>query len=220
MYRFQQKLKNLKQFLKLWNKNTFGDIFDSQRQLSECMSKIQNQIRTRGITNDLKAQEEIVNQQLVARKRKEEILWKQKSCIRWLKEGERNTKFFHRTVIHRRHTKKITSLISAIGETLHSHEDMEAALIGYYQNLLTKPILDRHEAIAKVTWHVSSLVTWEKNLALLRPISIEEVDQALQDTPKCKAPGPDGFTNDFFHHCWSMIRVEVWEIIEDSRAMG
>jgi hypothetical protein len=60
----------------------------------------------------------------------------------------------------------------------------------------------------KVTRHVPSLVTQEKNSALLRPITIEEVDQALQDTPKCKAPGPDGFTSDFFHHCWPMIRVQ------------
>lgn len=97
---------------------------------------------------------------------------------------------------------------------------MEAALVGYYQNLLTEPIQDRHEAIAKVTQHVPSLVTREQNLALLRPISIEEVDQVLQDTPKCKAPGPDGFTSDFFHHCWTMIRHEVWEILEDSRASG
>jgi hypothetical protein len=44
------------------------------------------------------------------------------------------------------------------------------------------------------------------------------VVQALQDTPKCKAVGPDGFTNDFFHHSWPLIRVEVWEIIEDSRS--
>jgi hypothetical protein len=42
MYRFQQKLKNLKQILKLWNKKTFGNIFDSQKQLSEQMSEIQN----------------------------------------------------------------------------------------------------------------------------------------------------------------------------------
>ena len=67
--------------------------------------------------------------------------------------------------------------------------------------------------------HVPALITREKNSALL-PITIEEVDQALQDTPRCKAPDPDGFTSDFFHHCWPMIRVEVWEIIEDSRSTG
>jgi hypothetical protein len=220
MYRFQQKLKNLKQYLKLWNKQTFGNIFDSQKQLSERMGEIQDQIRTQGLTKELKAQEETVNQQLEARKRQEEILWKQKSRIQWLKEGERNTKFFHRTVIHRRHSNKITRLISAAGETIHSHEDMESTLIEYYQDLLTEPLPDRHEAITKVTQHVPSLVTQEKNSALLRPITIEEVDQALQDTPKSKAPGPDGFTSDFFHHCWPMIRVEVWEILEDSRATG
>jgi hypothetical protein len=97
---------------------------------------------------------------------------------------------------------------------------MEAALVEHYQNLLTKPIPDRHATIAKLTQHVPTLVTREQNLALLHPISIEEVDQALLDTPKCKAPGPDGFTSDFFHHCWPMIRHEVWEILEDSRASG
>jgi hypothetical protein len=93
---------------------------------------------------------------------------------------------------------------------------MEAALVDYYQNLLTEPIQDMHEAITKITQHVPSLVTQEQKLALLRPISPEEVDQALKDTPKCKAPGPDGFTSDFFHHCWPMIRHEVWEILEDA----
>jgi hypothetical protein len=54
----------------------------------------------------------------------------------------------------------------------------------------------------------------------MRPIMIEEVDLALHDTPEGKAPGSDDFTSDFFHHCWPMIREEVWEIIEDSRALG
>jgi hypothetical protein len=220
MYRFQQKLKNLKQTLKLWNKHTFGNIFDSQKQLSEQMGEIRNQIRMQGLTNELKSQEAKVNRQLEARKRQEGILWKQKSCIQWLKEGEHNTKFFHRTVIQRRHYNKITHLISDDGETIHSHDDMETTLIDYYQNLLTEPLPDRHEAINKVTQHVPSLVTQEQKLSLLRPFTIEEVDQALQDTPKCKAPGPDGFTSDFFHHCWPMIKTEVWEILEDSRATG
>jgi hypothetical protein len=38
--------------------------------------------------------------------------------------------------------------------------------------------------------------------------------------PRVKPRGSDGFTADFFHHCWPMIREEVWEIIEDSRLSG
>jgi len=104
------------------------------------------------------------------------------------------------------------------GETLQSHADLESNLIDHFQNILTEPIPDRREAIHKITRHVPTLVTQEKNAALIRPFTIEEVYQALQDTPKGKAPGPDGFTSDFFHYCWPMVRTEVWEILEDSRA--
>ena len=79
MYRFQQKLKNLKQTLKIWNQNTFGNIFDAQKQLSAQLEVIQQQIRLQGFTNELKAQETKLNQQLEVRKKQEEILWKQKA---------------------------------------------------------------------------------------------------------------------------------------------
>jgi hypothetical protein len=104
-----------------------------------------------GLTNELKDQEAKVNQQLEARKGQEEILWKQKSCIQWLKEGEQNTKFFHITVIHRRHTNRIMHLTSTNEEPIHSHEDLEMTLIDYYKDLLTEPFPDRSEAIAKAT---------------------------------------------------------------------
>ena len=111
-------------------------------------------------------------------------MWKQKSRIQWLKEGERNTKFFHRATIQRRQSNKITHLITEEGETLHCHADLENHLVDYFQDLLTEPIPDRSEAINQITRHVPTLVTQEQNEALLRPFTIEEVDQALQDTPK------------------------------------
>jgi hypothetical protein len=38
--------------------------------------------------------------------------------------------------------------------------------------------------------------------------------------PLGKAPGPDGFTTNKFHYCWSVIREEVWQVVEESRTFG
>jgi hypothetical protein len=88
------------------------------------------------------------------------------------------------------------------------------------QNLLLEPIPDRSPAINKVTRHIPTLITQEKNEVLMRPITIEEVDQAIKEMPVGKAPGLDGFTTDFFHHCWPMVREEVWQLVEESELLG
>jgi hypothetical protein len=94
------------------------------------MEHIQQQIWTSGLTEDLKTQEATITQQLETRKAQEEILWKQKSRVQWLKEGECNTKFFHWSVIQRRHSNRITHLTSDTGEQLHAHEDIATGIDG------------------------------------------------------------------------------------------
>ena len=32
-----------------------------------------------------------------------------------------------------------------------------------------------------------------------------------------KPPGSDGFTSNFFHHFWALIKTEVWQLVEESR---
>jgi hypothetical protein len=165
-------------------------------------------------------EEEQLQVQLEQRRRQEEILWRQKSRVQWLKEGEKNTKFFHRTMIHRRHINRITHLEDEQGQLIRDHERIEEELHRYYQTLLTENNEDRAAAISRVTSHIPKLITPEQNAALNRPISKEEVDKAVKDMPPGKAPGPDGFTTDFFHHCWDIIGQDVWEVVEESRSSG
>jgi hypothetical protein len=79
MYHFQQRLKNFKQCLKIWNKQNFGNIFEAQRNLNDQMKLLQTQIRNHGLTEELREQENILKQQVEERRSQEEVLWRKKS---------------------------------------------------------------------------------------------------------------------------------------------
>jgi hypothetical protein len=143
-----------------------------------------------------------------------------KSRVQWIKEGERNTKFFHRSMVHRRYINRITKLEDEQGNPILDHDGLEVELVRYYKDILSEPPIDRTPTINRVIQHIPTLIMPEQNQALMRPITQEEVDQDVKEIPLGKAPGPDGFTTDFFHLCWSMIREEVWQLVEESRTSG
>jgi len=82
-----------------------------------------------------------------------------------------------------------------------------------------EPNINRTEAIGKIISNIPKLITDEHNTLLLKPISLEEVDDAVHQLKAGKAPGPDGFTSNFFHHFWDLDKWEVWQVVEELRTL-
>eukprot|EP00253_Pinus_taeda_P013241 PITA_13241 len=219
MARFQKKLQLLKKDIKHWNLNTFGNIFAAQAALNQNMKQIQSRIMAEGRTIELTQQEQKIEDQLPNRALQEEILWKHKSRIKWLKEGERNTKFFHNTTIQCRMHNLISHIQNEQGERVESHEGIEENFLNYFKEVHQEPNINRLPAIEKILPHIPRFISPEHNNLLLQPIQLHEVDTAVRNLKAGKAPGPDGFTSDFFHHFWDLIQIEVWQLVEESRAL-
>jgi hypothetical protein len=100
MYKFQQRLKNFKWHSKNWNKNLFGNIFQKKQEIEQHLEDLQHEFISQGLMVDSAREEEKLQTYLEERQKQEEILWRQKSRVQWLKEGERNTKFFYRSMVH------------------------------------------------------------------------------------------------------------------------
>ena len=47
-----------------------------------------------------------------------------------------------------------------------------------------------------------------------------EVEIAMNQMAKDKAPGPDGFTTNSFHASWNWMKYEIVDLVEDSRKSG
>ena len=52
---------------------------------------------------------------------------------------------------------------------------------------------------------------------LTKPIGMQEVEEVVDEMALGKAPGPDGFTTNFFHHFWDLVKEDVLGIVEESR---
>ena len=80
------------------------------------MKELQQKIITEGRSEQLSEQETHLQSQILERDKQEEVLWKQKSHVRWLKEGKKNTKFFQHTTVQRRMNNTITHIQNREGK--------------------------------------------------------------------------------------------------------
>ena len=99
---------------------------------------------------------------------------------------------------------------------LESHKEIEKSLVQHFQDIAKEPEVDRSKAIQRILRHIPILVVEEHNQNLRKPITPEEVDQAVQEMPNEKAPRPDGFTMDLFKACWEVVKQDIYDIVEDS----
>ncbi|KAL0341432.1 UNVERIFIED_CONTAM: hypothetical protein Scaly_1805800 [Sesamum calycinum] len=97
MMQLQQKLTRLKHCLKEWNKIVFGNVFDRvamvERQFKEIDEAYYQDPCDRMLVERNRCSVELVR--VLAQ---EETFWRQKVGIRWAKDWERNTQYFHSLV--------------------------------------------------------------------------------------------------------------------------
>ena len=105
------------------------------------------------------------------------------------------------------------------GSRIETHEGIEEEFLRYFKQAHQEPNIDRTEAIDKVTRHIPKLITEEHNLLLLKPTSLQEVEIVVHQLKAGKAPGLDGFTSNPFHNFWDIIKLEVWQVVEESRTL-
>eukprot|EP00253_Pinus_taeda_P002817 PITA_02817 len=219
MFQFQQKLKYLKGKIEHWNRTTFGNIFQGKANIEQDMKQLQQKIITLGRSDDLAEQEKTLELKLMEKEKQEETLWRKKSRIKWLKEGEKNTKFFHNTTIQQRMHNNITHIQNEQGTKVEKHEDIEAELLNYFKQGHREPTNDRSQAIQNITRNIPKLITYEHNQMLLKSVDLQEVETTVKQLNAGKARGPDGFTSNFFHNFSDLIKNEVWQVVEESRSL-
>lgn len=90
-------------------------------------------------------------------------------------------------------------------------------MANHFSDILTEPDQNSTSSIECVTRNIPTIVSRDQNLALLREITYEEVEEVFRNLRKSKAPSPNGFKTEFYQAAWAFIGTYIWELVKESR---
>ncbi|KAK4394652.1 putative mitochondrial protein [Sesamum angolense] len=120
----------------------------------------------------------------------------QKAKIHFLKQGNKNTKFFYDMVKRNATRNSILAIVKGDGSIITSTPDIAQEFIDFYTSLLgtEDQILPFDDEI----FHWGPSLTLEFASDLCRAVTPTEVNAAVFQISDNKAPDPDGYTSCFF----------------------
>ena len=92
--------------------------------------------------------------------------------MKWLREGDRNTKFFHNSTVSNYLGSKIFNLKLPNG-TQVSRVEVEEGLITHFKEIMIEDKNKRGKDVDRITSLISSIVIGENNENLTKPISLQ-----------------------------------------------
>ncbi|KAG7551546.1 Reverse transcriptase zinc-binding domain [Arabidopsis thaliana x Arabidopsis arenosa] len=138
--------------------------------------------------------------------RAEELFWKQKSRERWLKEGDRNTKFFHGSVQRRRAQNRILSLFDNNEVEQFAEGSKGEIAVEYFRKLFSS---SKPDNVTEALEGMLPRVTANMNVELTRTVTAEEVKIAAFSIRGDSTPGADGMSGLFYQAYWDIVGPQV-----------
>ena len=135
----EKKLRLIKKPIKKWNREVYGHIDRNIQKFEQALDKAEAEV-VKGEHGDLQwSRIEALRSQLWSWMVKKERYWRQLSRCKILKDGDRNTKFFHLTATLRRQRNWIGKL-KVDGEEISDEDTIKSTIVDYFKGLYSKQV--------------------------------------------------------------------------------
>ncbi|GKD28836.1 RNA-directed DNA polymerase, eukaryota, reverse transcriptase zinc-binding domain protein [Tanacetum coccineum] len=191
MYKLVKKLKMLKKPLKnlSWKQ---GNVFENVVALKARLKSIQAGMDKNPHDAILKNEAVCILNEYVEAAKDEMKMFHQKAKVKWLKEGDKNTAFFH-CIIKSRRSKNRVEYIKDDDGVSYNGEAVPEQFVKHFENFLgkTDQVISVDDSLFTKTLSI------EEAKNMIDIVTDKEIKEALFDIESNKASGTDGYTFDF-----------------------
>ncbi|GJZ76530.1 hypothetical protein Tco_0641202 [Tanacetum coccineum] len=204
MFRVVKKLKSLKKPLRklLYDK---GNLHDNVNKLRIETARVQQDLDVDPTNQDLRDEEAVYVRAFTEALIMEERFLKQKAKIEWLKVGDSNSAYFHKSVKGCTSRNRIDVVTDLDGD-LVTDDGVPAAFVSHYETFLGQPGITSPFDYNNL---FLNRLTSDQDMDMIKHVTAQEVKEAIFSMGNDKSPGPNGYTAFFFKECWDIVASDV-----------
>jgi len=209
---FASALKGVMQSLHSWSRENFGSVRRKLEELRTRLAELNGKM-----DDDSRAEARRTAAVMDEMLYREEMMWLQRSRISWLREGDRNTKFFHQKAIWRSRKNRIKRLKADNGQWCDDPSVMASMAEEFFRSLYSRDDGVDSDSLTSI---IEERVSEDMNTQLCKEFTDEEIGDALFQIGPLKALGPDGFPARFLQRNWLLMKNDVIQAIKAFFADG
>lgn len=196
-----------------WNRDIFGNIFQRKKRLLARLEGVNRALLNHDSLRLLTVRDNLWNEYSDTL-HQEEAYWYQQSRSKWIKLGDRNTRYFHTSTISKRRHGKIEALLVKDGSWEYADGALQSMVLNFFKSLYASSNLPATRVF--LTLHSFPVIDISDSLAISKPVSNEEIRYALFGMGNYKSPGPDGLHTMFFKAKWDTVGPMVTNCIREA----
>ncbi|XP_057770683.1 uncharacterized protein LOC130990469 [Salvia miltiorrhiza] len=186
---FKEKLKLIKFALKEWNLRIYGNIEHGLTELKDELQELDIIDDTFGLDESETIRRNELRAKIILKSKEKCSLLQQKAKVKWVKEGDLDTSFYHKAIVGRRKKNEIAGLTDE-GSWIEDPKIIKEKVKTFFENHFKKtprvlPTLPGDFTAQKIST--------ASNAELIKPFSEAEIKEAIWSCDGDKSPGPDGF---------------------------
>ncbi|XP_058782915.1 uncharacterized protein LOC131657547 [Vicia villosa] len=218
MYILWRKLQRLKPDLQQLSKN----IINMKHNLEAARKDLdlaQRDLANNRMDSSRISRVKICTDEVIRLHELEEHMLIQKSKIDWLRLADDNNAFFHASIKAKHKSKSMKILKTTDGNSVTDQNSIMEEVMKFYKILMgTKEDNVKHVDIEAM--RSGKQVSIGQRDALIRPVTEDEILEALKAIGDLKAPGIDGYGSYFFKSSWNIVKWDVIAAVQEFFVKG